>query len=423
MKKRNILLYIKQKSSITAFIFMFIFIVTLIVSFLPSLSYKKGINDEFKNYDITYMSTNNYSVTYAASDNILFYSQNKKQTSTLNNFANIKDLSNEYVDPTSHLYNFIKIDYEFDSKIVDVKGISDDMYGQNGETFVLTNSGNLYLISQRSNKVEVLLKNVKKINVKYDDLSNKRIYLILDENDTLSLCYFNNNILEKHDIINDEINEFFYLGNNKIVLHKNNNLYMLQTNIIDNQTLTYNKLASYGYDIYSCNEALLNDITDLNISTNKIVEVNDKYYYLYDNIIHSFIFDGSTLSNNDTIKTNNNVLNIYSTGEDALIVVCDDGLYYLGTLRKHDVFYDKITYLNVSEGLIYGNRNSIILLHKEKLYLYDEGSFVGMYKNIFTTMILRYFSIFVIIMIVFYIILSFIEDNKRFNRYFDHQRG
>ena len=43
-----------------------------------------------------------------------------------------------------------------------------------------------------------------------------------------------------------------------------------------------------------------------------------------------------------------------------------------------------------------------------------------MYENIFITIVVRYFSIFAVAITLLYVILSFIEDNKRFNRYFKH---
>ena len=76
ISKRNFKMYIKQKSTITAFLFFVLFLIMLIISVLPACKYRKGVYDEFQSYDITYMSTNNYNVTYLASGNELFYSQN-----------------------------------------------------------------------------------------------------------------------------------------------------------------------------------------------------------------------------------------------------------------------------------------------------------------------------------------------------------
>ena len=95
IRKENVKMYIKQKSSITAFLVIFVFFVCLSITFLPSVQYKKGVTDEFKNYDISFVTTNNYSVTYLVSEyNYLFFIQKKKQDSSLNDFAGIKDYSN-----------------------------------------------------------------------------------------------------------------------------------------------------------------------------------------------------------------------------------------------------------------------------------------------------------------------------------------
>ena len=102
ISKRNFKMYIKQKSTITAFLFFVLFLIMLIISVLPACKYRKGVYDEFQSYDITYMSTNNYNVTYLASGNELFYSQNKKQTTSLNTFVGLKDLSNAYMTEKMH---------------------------------------------------------------------------------------------------------------------------------------------------------------------------------------------------------------------------------------------------------------------------------------------------------------------------------
>ena len=118
---------------------------------------------------------------------------------------------------------------------------------------------------------------------------------------------------------------------------------------------------------------------------------------------------------------NENINDFYTTGPDALIAKCDSSLYYFGELEDHESSFDKFTSLNIKNGTIYGNRNSLILLKDKKLYLYDKDEFNGMYENYFLTIIIKYLSIFGIVMVTLYIILSFIEDNKRFNRYFKYR--
>ena len=171
--KRNFKLYIKQKSTIVAFIF----IVLTIISFIPSVFDVKGISENFNKYEVSYLSTNNYTTTYASSNNILFYSQNKSQNSTLNNFSNMKKYTNEYGSALSHPYNFIKIDYKFDSNIVKVVGISDNYLGNDGETLILTEKKHLYLISKRSKTVDYLLDNVIDVFAFYSRVIKNNIVL------------------------------------------------------------------------------------------------------------------------------------------------------------------------------------------------------------------------------------------------------
>ena len=231
ISKRNFKMYIKQKSTITAFLFFVLFLIMLIISVLPACKYRKGVYDEFQSYDITYMSTNNYNVTYLASGNELFYSQNKKQTTSLNTFVGLKDLSNAYGDPTARLYNFVRIDHKFSSDIIEVQGIMDDIDGTKGETLILTKNSELYLISQRSNKVQCILKNVKAFDVKYEPTLQKEIYLVLHHNNDLSLYYIENSQLNKMNILNENIEEFYFVKNenniSKILIKQENKLYEL----------------------------------------------------------------------------------------------------------------------------------------------------------------------------------------------------
>ena len=413
---RNIKMYVKQKSSITAFCFLFVFVILFLISIIPGLQYKKGVTDEFKKYNVTYITTNNYSVTYLASEDELFYSQDKFQNSSLNDFAGIIDLSNEFGDPTSHRYNFIRIKYDFDSDIVDIKGISDNMIGKDGETFVLTENGKLYLISERSEKVDLLLDDVKKINVKYEETLSKSIYLVLDKYNDLSMYYFENNLLIKTKLYKGNLSDFYYIENSngahEILINENNNLYKLNCSISSSGNNEY--LLTYAYSIYENTSVFNISKEDLNLSVDKLVELNNKYYYLKDNKVYN-------LFENKQISCNENINDFYTTGPDALIAKCDSSLYYFGELEDHESSFDKFTSLNIKNGTIYGNRNSLILLKDKKLYLYDKDEFNGMYENYFLTIIIKYLSIFGIVMVTLYIILSFIEDNKRFNRYFKYR--
>ena len=300
-----------------------------------------------------------------------------------------------------------------------LKGIYDDMLGDKGETFILTEQNNLYLISQRSNSVQFLLKDVKDFQVKYDNTLKKEVYLILDTNNILSLYFFDNNTLKKHDIYDKKIDNFYYVNNNgkdNVLINQDNKLSILSFNVFNNDSISYENVITYSYLVAQSKTDLNIKINSTNIEVDKIIEINDKYFYLKNNNVYELILDSNITSN--LINFENKILDIYATGEDACIAICNDGLYYLGTLENYQTNYEQFNSLNINKGKVYGNRNSVILLdNNQKLYLNKQGKFVGMYKNIFTTIILRYVSIFVLVMVLFYIILSFIEDNKRYNRY------
>ena len=160
---RNFKLYIKSKSTIMALCFLFFFFITYILSFISLLYERKGIYDEFKQYDVDMITTNNNNVVYVTCKNKLFYSQNKLHKSTLNDFVGIKDYSNQYGQMKPKIYNFIQINYEFSSDIIDVQAISDNALGEKGETYILTSNNDLYMISSRNSNVELIMKDVKKM--------------------------------------------------------------------------------------------------------------------------------------------------------------------------------------------------------------------------------------------------------------------
>ena len=76
---------------------------------------------------------------------------------------------------------------------------------------LITENGKLYLISERSEKVDLLLENVKKINVKYEETLSKSIYLVLDKYNDLSMYYFENNVLIKTKLYKGNLNDFYYI--------------------------------------------------------------------------------------------------------------------------------------------------------------------------------------------------------------------
>ena len=89
---------------------------------------------------------------------------------------------------------------------------------------------------------------------------------------------------------------------------------------------------------------------------------------------------------------------------------------------KLKYFKETNTFLktNIKDGLLYGNRNSLIVYKNNKLYLYDENmnNFIIMYSDTILMKIMKIFNVFVVIMLTFYFILSFVETSERYNRYF-----
>lgn len=420
--KRNMAMYIKEKSTLTAALFLLIFIIVFSLSLIDSLWYKKGISDEFENYKITYMNSNNNSVIYAASNNVMFYSQNKEHKSTLNDFTGVEAYTNAYVGANYKPYNFVKINYVFPSKIKEIKGITDNLLGERGETYVLTEDGGLYTISSRSNKVENLLSNVKKFEVKYDSTLNKNTILVLDKNNLLSLYYFNFQVLVKHELYQGYIDDFYLLGANNIFIRIGDDLFCIW--IKTSEEYDYIDDYPYDYKIYKNNYFL--EHTDFR--SEKLVNIGDSYYSLYNNEIEYFEYDKEK---EDFIKYDDGnysikyqidakINDIYVTGFKSLIIDTNKGIYYLGDIKYFNS-QDRLTKFEYTTNKIYASRNSLIYLDEKgflNIYNEDTNSFDVMYQKTLLKEIIKYFSLFVIGMTLFYIILSFIESNKRYNRYF-----
>lgn len=416
--KRNFKLYIKQKSTVVAFIFYIVFIILTIISFIPYLFEIKGISENFNNYKVTYITTNNYTTTYVGSDNTLFYSQNKSQNSTLNNFSNIKEYANEYGSATSHPYNFIKIDYKFDSNITKVVGISDNYLGEDGETLILTQKNYLYLISKRSKTVDYLLNNVSDVFAFYSRVLKNNVYFIVRNNNTY-FAYFINNQISMYEIGNYS-DCFLTLSEDniyKFIVKENDEISIL--------TLTFNDevkdtLKGFSYLINEYKVAI-NNKEKLSSNVSKIIFDEKKIYLLKENKCY-FIDDEYQIN---LIYCDKDIIDIYFTGEDACIAITSDDLYYFGTLKYFNKATEEFLKINIKGGLVYGNRNSLIVYKNNKLYLYDENvnDFVIMYSNILLNKIMKIFNVFVVIMLTFYFILSYKEASERYNRYFSSSKN
>ena len=420
---RNLKMYIKEKSTITALVFMVVFAIATCLTFIDSLSYKKGISENFKNYKIDYMTTNNYNVVFAVSDNYLFYSQDKEEASTLNDFAGIHDLSNEYGSATSNEYNFIRINYRFSDEIIDVKSIRDNSLGAKGETWVLTKDHYLYSISNRSKTVELVHRDIKAFAL-YKDYSKDEIYYLLhDINNNLFKAYIKDNVLYKEFLIKQEMNDFYYLGNNenvdKIIYNYNDSLFELSCNNTEFENKNFINEQKISYSIKTVSLADKVTINTLPLNSNKMVSLDEKVYSLYDGKVNQIILNNKTEI--ISLTSNEYINDIYTSGVDSLIGVCKDKLLYIGDLRVHESKdYINFETLDV-DGLIYSGNNATFLLNKKGyLYIYnvDNNEYQIMYQRTLLKLAIRYLSIFVVVMTLFYLIVAFLEANKRYNRYF-----
>ena len=445
MIKRNLNLYLKQKSSIIALSFFFLSIVAFILTFVPAIKNKDGVIDTFKHYDIEYVTTNNYNVVYAtSSDNSLFYSQSKQIKSTLNSFAGIKTYENAYGSMNAKEYNFIRIPYTFPSKIIDVQGIGDDMGGNNGETLVLLDNGNVYLISNRSDKVQLILNSVTSLQVIQDRSNNNIIsYIYLDKNSDLYYSYIDNGKLICQKIAeNFKYENYSFLGHYKqenvdsftLFIKVQNKIKILQSFIMTdrvNPSLinSLNDYPTYQNDILYM-ETKENDLLTFGINepieASKFLRIEDvdeiSYYFLNEGKVSRVLYNCNYRTfKQSNIDCDNYVDDIYTCGINACIAITKNGLYYFGELQHLDISNQKFTSLNIKNGRIYGTRHSLIYLaNNNRFYFYNKSNktYEAMYQSLFVCYILRWGSVFVFAMIIFYLIFSFVDANERYNRYF-----
>lgn len=419
--KRNLKMYIKEKSTIIALVCVVVFAIASSLTFIDSLSYKKGISENFKNYEIDFIETNHSNVVYAVSGNHLFYSQDKEETSTLNEFAGIYDLSNEYGSPTSNLYNFIKIDYNFVSGIKDVISASDNQLGQYGETWVLTNDNYLYLISSRSKTVDLVHRNVSKFLV-YQQSFASCSYLLLDDHNNLYKCKLDNNTFYKQFLLNKKIDSFAIVGdenkNESIIYKSNNNVYSIICDF-DEENLSYSKEQRTSYDVVTCDVSDLININNLDFNYEKILSTNINTYIKENGKLYELILNNKNVSKE--LLLDENIDDFYTSGK-ALIIKISNKIYYIGKMSGFE-YSDTLKELDIdSKNMsIYGSDNAVFLLdNKGRLFLYDKKAkqFNIMYERTITKYTIRYLSIFVVVMTLFYLIVAFLESNKRYNRYF-----
>lgn len=428
-KESNFKIYIKEKNTKIAFIFFSLFIICFILSLLPVCYYSKGVRNDFSMEKIAFITSNNNDTTYLVSKkNNLYYSQDKSfDSSHLNKYSNIKNVSNAYGDATAHEYNFIKLNYDFPYKIIDVKGYADNVNGEKGYTLVLLDNGDLYFLSNNTKDFKLLYKNASEIynvaeNILIKDKNNNLSYIYLQENELYKIELNINNIksafIASSQIIDEKLkSKIYYVSQTNSLSY----IYLETDNLKQKEQIDNNGI----FPLYKL--GVQDSVEENNLLENvkQIATIDYSCLILtYDNKLFG-IDEKSLIFSNDNIITeisNDKIIDeIYSTGRYAFILKTSNNLSYIGDIKFESTKdYLTIKEINEKADYLYSSSNGSFLLKKGKLYLYHKKSskFQGMYINYFVYYIQRYFSLFVCAMIILYFILSYIELSKRYNRYY-----
>ena len=116
-----------------------------------------------------------------------------------------------------------------------------------------------------------------------------------------------------------------------------------------------------------------------------------------------------------------NIQTIYSSGPFGLILKSNDAYYYSGNVGfDHSTIFKKINQFGKMDTIITSLYTTIVIKKGIVYYInYDSNNqFVRMYDNFIVHYIVRYVSVFLIVMTLFYLVLYFLEENKKYNRYF-----
>lgn len=438
--KRNFKMYMSQKSTIFALVCALVCIILFAISFLNPIKNRSGILDTFKTYKVENLSSNNDSVIYAYNEHNLFYSADKDAKCSLNDFMGIENYDSAYGELSNAEYNFIRIPFDFEGRIIDVQGTPDNLLGEGGETYILLDSGYLYMISNRSKTVDLILNNVAKMQVIKDYENDKTNLLILDQTGEVAIASFDGNELHEYYQSNTTLASYFssrsvknvYLlehndeyTSSKLLVQLDNGVQRINLDHdIDDVTNTTSYL-KYPLFVHKPNH-LTNGATykpiDECVNCQKLIVSGDSFYSLRYGVVTKITYDSDVISAQN-IPCDAYINDIYPTGDDCCIAVTKNNLYYLGNLKYHEEVFDCFQPLNIKSGLVYGNRHSLILFKNKRLYLYDKNTFKfePMYTNLIVAYVLRYLSLFIFVMIVIYLLWSFFEANSRYNRYFDQK--
>ena len=449
--KENVKRYFKDKHTITALVLLFCFLCVFFVSLTNFATSIKGIVELFSNHKIADVYTNNYSVVYAVDeDNTLYYSYNKLNKGHLNSYEGIEPLDNEYGSATTHYYNFISISYKFNSKIVKVDGFRDSMLATDGYTLVLTKNKELYVLYESIQQGAPWLKiadNIIDFDVGYQNFTT------LNSNHQVVEYFHKDAYFYMLETQTNNINKIASQGHKKNTENQNVYIsyYVTDSNqIIQNKiTIDYDKLVPVNCETTEIPAVKKLDRNEINIESktlNIVTDVkqilaienatiilnnNNEIYAIGDNYIgDTYVEEDSGIFGNDvrsydefTLIASNikNVKSISTGGPFCLLIYTKNGIYYSGNVgyETSNEFKKINKYGKIDE--IYPSYYSTIVLKKGIVYYinYDEGnSFTRMYENYIMKYIVRYVSLFLSVMTLFYLVVYFCEENSRYNRYF-----
>ena len=113
-----------------------------------------------------------------------------------------------------------------------------------------------------------------------------------------------------------------------------------------------------------------------------------------------------------------NIEYIYTSGPFALIIKCEDGFYYTGNLNgKNQTGVTKVNMFGKIEKIV-ANYSSVIVIKNKVIYRVGEsGNLENIYNHDLIIKLIRYLSVFFLVADLFYMLLLFCEETKKYNRY------
>lgn len=444
VSKESLKFVFKRKETYISFSILVLLIIIFCLTYVKSFNNFKGIRDFNKSVDIEEIYNNNSSIIYAiGEDNNLYYSFNKKYQGHLNTMTGIESLDDEYADATMHYYNFIKIDYQFPHKIINVDGFRDDIFGNNGYTLVLDEIGDLYVLFDGVNKPTIIERNVKYFDVGYFNFS------VVYYNNQISEFIKKGNVFYRYQTnILDNVKSISAQGYKKI---NDSQKYLIKSYYLNdkNQFFQMDLQIDYegilNYTIENTDNNLLKNIKnldfeiteiDVNLYDNEQIKqilsienstivltdknlygIGDNYYDVYKGIFATSEEIEEALFYK--IMTNlENIEYIYTSGPFALIIKCEDGFYYTGNLNgKNQTGVTKVNMFGKIEKIV-ANYSSVIVIKNKVIYRVGEsGNLENIYNHDLIIKLIRYLSVFFLVADLFYMLLLFCEETKKYNRY------